>query len=371
MSITSGFFDALYDSSSGTYDREYSSQQFMDIFSMFFTNGIFAKYGKEFAPSATGSTMAVTIGAGFAFINGAWIKSTESKSFSVPSNSTSSTRVDGVFLRKNISDRACSIQYKSGDITPLNTSTIKELLICKVNVSSGATSISQSNIVDMRPTEQCGFVAGAVQQLSVSELYAQFTEQFTDWMNAEQESFDEWFESIKGKLSEDSAGNLQLQIDGVEEKVPFSLAIDEDGNYGYVKVGADSVTPFSRGLVFEKIRVGQNLSSSGSSETRYLSSAYVWFKNVGNHSKLKALVYKNPQSSVSSGAFAVYGCSSIEDDGLMLRSASLTVSETEEEFSLLDSSGKPYPFIRVVISSNAKAPSQMGTYSYGTIKEYS
>lgn len=33
----------------------------------------------------------------------------------------------------------------------------------------------------------------------------------------------------------------------VVDKLPFKLGIDENGNYGYIKVGADTVTPFKSG----------------------------------------------------------------------------------------------------------------------------
>lgn len=31
--------------------------------------------------------------------------------------------------------------------------------------------------------------------------------------------------------------------------IPFKLGIDENGNYGYIKDGADSVTPFKKGCI--------------------------------------------------------------------------------------------------------------------------
>lgn len=36
-------------------------------------------------------------------------------------------------------------------------------------------------------------------------------------------------------------------VNGVNGKVPFSFGIDADGNYGYIKAGADTVTPFKSG----------------------------------------------------------------------------------------------------------------------------
>ena len=53
MAIASGFFDAIKDSQ-GEYDRSYGASQFMELFSLFFTNGIFADYGDEFAVEANG-----------------------------------------------------------------------------------------------------------------------------------------------------------------------------------------------------------------------------------------------------------------------------------------------------------------------------
>ena len=43
----------------------------------------------------------------------------------------------------------------------------------------------------------------------------------------------------------------------VVDKLPFKLGIDENGNYGYIKVGADTVTPFksgSNGLAYRIIQ---------------------------------------------------------------------------------------------------------------------
>jgi len=40
---------------------------------------------------------------------------------------------------------------------------------------------------------------------------------------------------------------LEDDVDTIEENVPFKFGIDENGNYGYYKEGADSVTPFKTG----------------------------------------------------------------------------------------------------------------------------
>lgn len=48
----------------------------------------------------------------------------------------------------------------------------------------------------------------------------------------------------------------------VEDKIPFRFGIDSDGNYGYIKVGADSVIPF-KSSVQNKILLAENVSGSG------------------------------------------------------------------------------------------------------------
>lgn len=221
--ITSGFFDATsYDEETGKWDKEYTAEQFGKLFSLFFTNGIFVNYGEQFAVTAAGN-MVVNVGTGFAFINGAWVENDAAYPITITSNITDSVRVDGIFLTKDTVNGEITIEYRSGDVTPVITETLQELLIAEISVDSNATSITQSSITDKRPFDTCGFVSATIQQLSVEQLYVQFTQEFTDWMTQRKEEFDTWFEAIKGQLSTDAAGNLQLQVNQVDEKVNKTL----------------------------------------------------------------------------------------------------------------------------------------------------
>ena len=57
----------------------------------------------------------------------------------------------------------------------------------------------------------------------------------------------------------------------LNENIPFKFGIDENGNYGYIKVGADTVTPFKSGTINNQIVISGypeyssqgNLSSNG------------------------------------------------------------------------------------------------------------
>lgn len=69
----------------------------------------------------------------------------------------------------------------------------------------------------------------------------------------------------------------------LQNKLPFRLGIDENGNYGYIKAGADTVTPFKS---FKKV---------GSIECTYISATF----NLSNYPNLTINdVYLVPTSFV-------------------------------------------------------------------------
>ena len=49
---------------------------------------------------------------------------------------------------------------------------------------------------------------------------------------------------FNNEVSELEATNVQEVINELSKSLPFKLGIDKDGNYGYIKDGADTVTPF-------------------------------------------------------------------------------------------------------------------------------
>lgn len=75
-----------------------------------------------------------------------------------------------------------------------------------------------------------------------------------------------------GSISELESGTVQDAIDEINEKVPFQFAIDSNGNYGYIKDGADSVTPFSD---FKFSVKGQLTTSQYGGETLTLNNCQI------------------------------------------------------------------------------------------------
>lgn len=79
------------------------------------------------------------------------------------------------------------------------------------------------------------------------------------------------------------------------KNIPFAFGIDENGNYGYIKAGADSVTPFLDGYKVIEFYVGEN------KDTITLDSKYstyrIWTCSYSGDGGSGALQYIRPQCS--------------------------------------------------------------------------
>ena len=52
----------------------------------------------------------------------------------------------------------------------------------------------------------------------MEKMVKEFKQKMADVFTTEETSFTEWFEKMKGQLSEDAAGHLQLEIDELNAK---------------------------------------------------------------------------------------------------------------------------------------------------------
>lgn len=202
-----GFFNAV-ETSTGTYDRTYNAEDFANYFSKFISNGVFVNPTDSLKVSAQ-SGLKVTVKAGSAYIDGYYYELTEDTTLTIQVNSSSYVQTDSVVIRLDKPNRKMSLKLKNNDTSVSKTSTIKELQLAIIKKSVGASSVSASDITDKRPyNEVCGFVTGAVQQISTSDLFSQFTAMFNTW-----------FDGIKGQLSGNVATSLQNQINEIKTKV--------------------------------------------------------------------------------------------------------------------------------------------------------
>lgn len=212
MAENSGFFNAV--ESAGVYDRVYDASDFATLFKLFMTNGVFANPSNQLQVVAK-SGLTVTVKAGYAFIEGYWYELTEDKDLTLAANSTSTARYSVIVCKLDRSSRKISVAVRDNQtmVSVTRDGNTYELMLAYVNMAVGASSISQSNIVDTRTNEQlCGIVKGAVDQINTKDLFAQYTSAFSEWFNA-----------MKGQLTTDAAGNLQTQINDLGSNFNNSL----------------------------------------------------------------------------------------------------------------------------------------------------
>ena len=209
MSERSGFFNAI-ETGGGTYDRVYDAEDFAQYFATFIGNGVFINPSDQLKViPKTGLT--VTVKAGKAFIDGYWYELDEDMDITLTANGTSNTINDVIACTLNKSNRTITIVKKESvrSTLPVNNGTTHELILAVVSVGVGVSNLTASNITDTRPDNTyCGFVGALIEQVDFGNLFDQMESQFNVW-----------FDEMKDQLTEDAAGNLQTQIDELEEQI--------------------------------------------------------------------------------------------------------------------------------------------------------
>ena len=198
-------------------DRVYDANDFSEWLKKFYTTGVF---NGDLAVTASGG-MTVSVSSGYVNIEG------KVKFFSTPTTLTIATaggtyeRIDTVVAECNYSDREITVKVVTGAYSaspkataPIRTAAAYQLVLAEIDVPAGATEITQKNITDMRTDSSvCGLVTGTVNQIDFSTVEAQFNS---------------WFESVKGTLDSDAAGNLKNQIDAANEKIETNASAISD-----------------------------------------------------------------------------------------------------------------------------------------------
>lgn len=262
----------------GSGDRTYNADSFEYWLKKFFTTGVFAG---DLQVTAGGS-YTVNVATGYANVNGKVREFYEAKNFTVPSANSTYPRIDTIVVRRDDTNKAITLEYVTGTYSGQNPSAtaptrrgaIYELVLAEIYVGAGATEILQRDITDTRADSTlCGLVTGTVHEINIDGVTKQYAQIFSDW-----------FQNIKDNLSGDTAGNLQNQIDNLTAKInaismdsvklsasnstsdSIAFGIDNSGRYGYIKAGADAVTPFRLGNAkAENVLAGKTFSNEDAS----------------------------------------------------------------------------------------------------------
>lgn len=193
------------------YDRPYVSADLRNVYSNFFSNGVFLNESTSLQVTAATGGMSVNVAAGSCHINGAFGVETEQKSFDIEAASASNDRIDTVVARLDLSieERSLELYVVKGTASASPTrpsltrnETVWELGLADVYVPKGATAIGQAIVTDTRLEDvRCGVVTPFA-KLDTTSLFLQL-----------QAATDEAVEAMKGALDGTTAGHLQTQID--------------------------------------------------------------------------------------------------------------------------------------------------------------
>lgn len=202
-------------------DRVYDAEDFALYFSKYFTTGIF-NGGLIVKKGASG--MSLVVGQGDANINGYRYTNDDDLNLTLNIGDAQYSRIDNVFLRLNLDERKINILIDEGIPSsspvardPQRTSLLYDLVLARINIPAGATEINNTMIEDTRFNDSlCGIVVGAVEQINTTDVFAQYEAYFNDW-----------FENLQTQLDGDVAGNLQNQINNINNLLIFDNEVIE------------------------------------------------------------------------------------------------------------------------------------------------
>ena len=189
-------------------DRRVKADFFARFFGSLIGNGVFPNPSTSLQVIANGD-MTVTVKAGKGWVNGVFYENTADMALTLEIADGVLKRIDRVVLQYSTIDRTIAAKVKKGTFasSPVAPSLQRdadmwELGIADIYVASGAVSISQANITDLRLNNSyCGIVHGVVDQVDTTTLWIQYSD-----------AFNEWFSTIKTALEGDVAANLLAMI---------------------------------------------------------------------------------------------------------------------------------------------------------------
>lgn len=289
-------------------------------------------------------------------------------------------RIDAIVCRLDKVNNRAEIVVKKGApssapivVPPVRDANYDELYIATVLIGAGVISISASAITDQRLNEEyCGLMRDGVTGIPTASLHAQAQQiltELTDALNAQivrqSAEFDAWFDDLKGKLGEDPATALQLQVDNLNAAAvgdsfklkgdPISIEaaganrIDTLTAYGETPQGGTTEAPVALTGVDSVLLGGNNLLPKAT-ETKTLNG--VTFT-------------PNPDGSVSVSGTATNNAAYVFANGLddSLFGQTVCLSGGSMQTQLIINEKKPSgEWLRNVIT-NAKTPTAVGVLS--------
>ena len=267
MAFSCGFYNSL------NSDRKYNTRQVSELFDGIIRDGVYASVGDKLAVKQ-GTGMQITVGTGRAWFNHSWSLVDAEYPLTVDQADLILDRIDAVVLEVNESTevRDNSIKMVKGAAasspqkpTMTDTEFVHQYPLAYITVKKGVTEITTADIEINVGKDNCPYVTSILEAVSIEELYAQWEAQFKGWEEGQKTQFEEWFEQIKGQLSEDAAGNLQIQVDAATSRT-YTAVLPASGWTGGASAGYTQ-TVSCEGMTADVVTLPPAIQPTGVRET--------------------------------------------------------------------------------------------------------
>lgn len=218
MAIYGYFFNAIYNSETQEYDREYNAEDVTSYLDLLVGGGVFPNPSNQLQVFAN-SGMEIVVKAGQGWINGHKMINSTDLILTADQSDIILDRIDRVIFFLDLSTREMGIEISKGTEagSPVAPDLIRndnriEYSLATIRINHGVSTITQSMITDTRPDSNvCGWVAGLIQQVDTSTLFAQWqnayelfytnsTTAYNNWKDQQETDFEAWEASMKNQF---------------------------------------------------------------------------------------------------------------------------------------------------------------------------
>lgn len=254
MAIKSGFYDSL------NGDRKYDSLDFGRVFDGVISDGIFANKdgGLRVTHDISGTSLSrgVKVNPGKCWFNHTFVTVDDYELVTISPPDPVNYRIDTIVVEidRSTAVRNASIKVLQGEDKPTIEAARTAVPVLKREGDFGCNqyalavvgirpnaNIDPRDILDLRGTNETPYSVGLVDQIKASGLIDQWTAdysalvtRFNNTFSASESgrtnAFDTWFNQMKDQLTTDAAGNLQTQVNEINQKTahlvnPQSISI--------------------------------------------------------------------------------------------------------------------------------------------------
>lgn len=199
IEVNSGFYDSVGG------DRLYHADQMNMPYKRIVADGVFATNvgtpSSDLQVVSANDGLNIKVKKGEAIVGTKWFNNPETKTITVPANTSANPRIDSVFIQvdNTLAVRSGAIIYRTGEPASnpeppaiSEDPEITEIRVANIAVAINASTITNANITDLRGSEACPWVTGLITQVDTSTLWAQFQSAYAQQYEQYSEDYDNY-----------------------------------------------------------------------------------------------------------------------------------------------------------------------------------